>query len=47
VRPPVEPTAAKIATEETDGIWVNIFSTSATQKRTGGFFFRWLAQHER
>jgi hypothetical protein len=39
--------AAKIATEETDGIWVNIFSTSATQKRTGGFFFRWLAQHER
>jgi hypothetical protein len=39
--------AAKIAAEEADGVWVNIFATSVTQKRTGGLFFRWLKQHAR
>ena len=36
---------AKIATAETDGVWVNVFSSHPAQKRVGGLLFRWLARH--
>lgn len=37
--------AARIARREADGVWVNVFSDHAAQRRVGCSFFGWLRRH--